>query len=42
MTHPLDKLLLRLDHLAALRWRHDQRLTRAVIIDRSADGLPND
>lgn len=33
---------LRLDHLAALDWRHDQRLTRAVVIDRSADGLPND
>ncbi|MFX0541567.1 SpvB/TcaC N-terminal domain-containing protein [Roseovarius sp. S4756] len=32
----------RLDHLAALEWRHDQRLSRAVVIDRSAQGLPDD
>lgn len=34
--------MLRLDHLARLDWRHDQRLARAVIIDRSAQGQPDD
>lgn len=34
--------LRRMDHLAALSWRHDQRLGRAVIIDRSASGRPDD
>lgn len=32
----------RVDHLEALTWRHDQRLVRAVVIDRSADGRPDD
>lgn len=31
-----------LDHIARLEWRHDQRLARAVIIDRAAQGLPDD
>lgn len=34
--------VLRLDHLEALEWRHDQRLSRAIVIDRSASGLPDD
>jgi len=34
--------MIRLDHLARLDWRHDQRLARAVIVDRSAAGQPDD
>ena len=32
----------RMDHIASLEWRHDQRLARAVVIDRSANGQPDD
>ncbi|WP_371223409.1 SpvB/TcaC N-terminal domain-containing protein [Roseovarius sp. 2305UL8-3] len=31
-----------MDHIARLEWRHDQRLARAVVIDRSGQGLPDD
>jgi len=34
--------LRQMDHIAALSWRHDQRLSRAVIVDRSASGRPDD
>ena len=31
-----------MDHIARLEWRHDQRLARAVVIDRSGQSLPDD
>ena len=34
--------LQRMDHIARLEWRHDHRLARAVVIDRSDQGLPDD
>lgn len=33
---------IRMDHLSQMAWRHDQRLSRVVIVDRSADGRPDD
>ena len=33
---------IRLPHLSAMDWDHNDRLTRAVVIDRSGAGLPDD
>lgn len=31
-----------MDHIGQMVWRHDQKLARVIIIDRSADGRPDD
>ncbi len=33
---------LRMEDISQLTWRHDQRLSRVVVVDRSADARPDD